>query len=71
MTWTIAVPFRSRDEPLSAVGDAARRAFSTDEDRAVARQLVLGAAADGVATVGGLLDKLEKLGPAQRRSLLD
>lgn len=69
--WRIQIPFRDRSDPLIDVVDASRE-LSTDEDRAVVRQLVLGEITGGsAATVGELLDKLEKAAPAERRQLLD
>jgi hypothetical protein len=69
--WQIQLPYRDRSAPLTDVADAAR-ALSTDEERDTVRQLVLGEIVDGsAATVGELLDKLEKASPEQRRKMLD
>jgi hypothetical protein len=55
-----------------AAGQAdAARALSTDEERAVVRELVLDEIVGGSATTAGeLLDKLEKATPEQRRPRL-
>ena len=69
--WQLCIPYRSRSDPLTDVADAARE-LPTDEERAVVRQLVLDEIVGGsAATVGELLDKLEKAGPAGRRKMLD
>jgi hypothetical protein len=71
VNWHLQIPYRDRSAPLTDVADAAR-ALSTHEERSVVRQLVLGEIVDGSATtVGQLLDKLEKAGPAGRRKVLD
>jgi hypothetical protein len=68
--WQIRVPYHSRSAPLTSVADSARE-FPRDE-RAVVRQLILDEIVGGsAATVGELLDKLEKAGPAGRRKMLD
>jgi len=55
VNWRIQVPFRSRDDSLSDVAEAARALPA--EDCAVVRQLVLGEIAGGPAkTAGELLD---------------
>ena len=66
----IRIPFRDRNDHLSTVADSART-LSTDEDRAVARQLVLDGSASGLTTVGQLLDRLEAASPTERRTMLD
>lgn len=69
--WAIQIPFRSRSDSLADVAEAAR-ALPAGEERDIARQLALGALIDGTAaSASGLLDHIEKLGPAQRRLLLD
>jgi hypothetical protein len=69
--WQIQLPYRSRSAPLTDVADAAR-ALSTDEERTVVRQLVLGEIVGGsAATAGELIDKLEKATPSERRKMLD
>jgi hypothetical protein len=70
MTWSISIPFRSRSDSLPAVADAAR-ALPEGDDRAVARQIVLGGMRSGVATAGDLLDELDAMSPTERRALLD
>ncbi len=65
----IRIPYRSRDDTLPAVADAARAL--TGDDRTVVRQIVLDAAASGLATAGDLLDRLQAGSPAERRALLD
>jgi hypothetical protein len=71
VTWELKIPFRSRSDSLGAVFEAAR-VLPADEDRAVARQLVLGEIAGGSATTAGeLIDQLEKASPEQRRKMLD
>jgi hypothetical protein len=69
MTWTIQIPHRSRDESLTAVGGHVR--VLPGDDREVARQVVLGAYADGLATAGDLLDRLRTMTAAERRATLD
>ena len=66
----IRVPFRSRDDSLADVADAAR-ALPAGEDRAVVRGLVLQAAESGMATAGDMLDALTGMSPEARRRLLD
>jgi hypothetical protein len=70
MSWPIHIPYRDRSAPLTDVVDAAR-GLSTD-DAAIARQIVLGEITRGsAATIGELLDKLEKATPQERRKVLD
>lgn len=70
MTWEIRLPYRHRDDSLSAVAEAAHE-LPTDESRVV-RQIVLGEIVGGSAkSVGEFLDKLEAMAPAERRELLD
>ncbi len=71
MSWQIFVPFRRRDESLTAVAGHVRELPGQDEDRAAARQLVLAARLDGLATAGQLIDHLEALTPTERREMLD
>jgi hypothetical protein len=66
----IRVPFRSTDDSLADVADAAR-ALPAGEDRAVVRGLVLEAAESGMATAGDMLDALGRMTPEARRRLLD
>jgi hypothetical protein len=66
----IRIPYVDRNDHLSTVADAART-LSTDEDRAIARQLVLDGSASGLTTVGELLDVLEHASPSQRRRMLN
>jgi hypothetical protein len=69
--WRIQIPYRSRSDPLTSVADAASE-LPTDEERAIARQLVLDEIVGGSATTAGeLLDKIEKASPEQRRKMLD
>jgi hypothetical protein len=70
MSHAIHLPYVDRNDHLSTVADVAR-ALSTDEDRAIARQLVLDGSASGLTTVGALLDHVAALDPAGRRDLLD
>jgi hypothetical protein len=71
MSWTLQIPYRSREDPLVTVVDAARE-LPTDEERAVVRQLVLGEIVGGSATTAGdLLDKIEKASLPARRKMLD
>jgi hypothetical protein len=65
----IKVPFRSRDDSLADVADAARALPA--EDRAVVRGLVLDAAQSGMSTAGQVLDALEGMTPDARRRLRD
>lgn len=69
MTWQLRIPYRDRSEPIAAVGDLARNL--TGEDRAVARQLALDAAMNGMRTVGDLLDGMERASATERRQMLD
>jgi hypothetical protein len=66
----IRVPYRSRDDSLADVADAAR-ALPAGEDRAVVRGLVLEAAESGMSTAGQVLDALEGMTVDARRRLLD
>jgi hypothetical protein len=66
----IRLPFRSRSDPLSSVGELARHIESPDESATV-RELVTDAAGAGLTTVGQLLDHIEALGPRERRTMLD
>ena len=71
VSWQILVPFRSRSDSLIDTVEAARE-LPAGEDRAVARQLVIGALIDGsAASAGELIDRLEKASPAERRKVLD
>jgi hypothetical protein len=67
---TIRVPYRSGDDTLADVADAAR-ALPAGEDRAVVRGLVLQAAESGMAMAGDMLDALGRMSPEARRRLLD
>lgn len=68
--WTISVPYQHRDEPLTVTAGFARH-LPADDDREVARQIVLGAMVRGVRTAGELLDALSAMEPHGRRALLD
>ena len=68
--WQISIPYRSRSDDLLDIADAAR-SLPTDEARTTVRQLVLGAATDGVRSAGELIDFVDRLTPAERRALLD
>ena len=72
MTWKLRIPHRGRDEPLDprAVSEL-QLALDDPEERAVARKLMLDAMFAGTETVGGLLDSLAALTPAERRQKLD
>jgi hypothetical protein len=70
VSWAISIPYRTRDDSLSDVFEAAR-VLPTDEAR-VTRQLVLDEIAGGSTTTAGeLIDQLEKATPAARRAMLD
>ncbi len=49
MSWQIQLPYRSRSDSLVDVAEAARELPSGD-DRAIARQIALGALVDGLGT---------------------
>jgi hypothetical protein len=69
--WSLQIPYRSRDDSLADVADAARE-LPQGESRDVARQVALGALVDGTAaSAGELLDQIERATPEQRRELLD
>src|SRR5262245_15048798 len=70
MTWTLDIPYRSRDDELIDV-DVAGRALPDPEARLVLRELVLAAAIAGDRTAGDLIDRLERSAPGDRRRLLD
>ena len=70
MSWTIDIPYRSRDDKLVDVAFAGR-ALPDPESRAVLRELVLEAAIAGDKTAGDLFDRLGRTEPADRRRLLD
>jgi hypothetical protein len=70
MSWTLRIPFRSRDESLVDVASYARTLGQ--DDARVVRQIVLQAYTDRVAkSAGELLDHLDGLDPHQRRAMLD
>jgi hypothetical protein len=71
MSHELRIPYVDRNDHLSTVADLARSTLSTDEDRQVCRQLVLDGVANGVTTVGQLLDRVAALEPSGRRALLD
>ena len=68
--WQIQIPFRERSDSLTAVGELAGK-LETDEDSAVARQLVISGVMAGLSTAGELIDRVDALDPAGRRKLLD
>lgn len=70
MNWEIKLPYRRRDDSLSDCGALANQ-LETDEDRAVAQQLVLSGLMAGLSTAGELADRVEKLDKGDRRRLLD
>jgi hypothetical protein len=70
VSWTIDVPYRTRDDGLVDVAFAGR-ALPDPESRAVLRELVLEATVAGDRTAGDLFDRLAKITPAERRHLLD
>jgi hypothetical protein len=71
MTWTIQLPYRTKDAPVVEIAECAR-GLEDRSDRAVVRQLALLLAIDhNCATVGDALDLLDKSAPAERRGLLD
>ena len=67
--WEIRVPHRGRDESLIDTASNARHLPEGERD--VAREIVFSAMFDGLSTAGQLLDRLDRLEPAQRRQLLD
>jgi hypothetical protein len=70
VSWQIQIPFRSREDPLVDLADAAR-VLGQDDER-IARQIVLSAITDGTAaTAGELIDQLEKASRERRRKMLD
>jgi hypothetical protein len=71
MSEPLRFPVRSREDPLSALGDLAREALIDPTEREVVREVGLRLAADGAETVGDALDALEQAGPAGRRRLVD
>jgi len=68
--WQIQIPFRERSDSLTAVGELAGK-LETDEDCAVARQLVISGLMAGLSTAGQLIDRVEALDKTGRRELLD
>jgi hypothetical protein len=66
----IRIPYRSRDDSLADVADAAR-ALPAGAQRAVVRGLVLEAAESGMSTAGDMLEALGRMTPDARRRLLD
>ena len=70
MTWEIQIPYRDRSDLLSTVGELANR-LEADEDAAVARQMVISGVMAGLSTAGELVDRVERLGTADRRLLLN
>jgi hypothetical protein len=71
MTEQLRFPVRSREDPLSALGDLAREALIDPTEREIVREVALHLAADGAETVGDAVDALEAAGPAGRRELVD
>jgi hypothetical protein len=70
MSWQIQIPFRHPEQPLAAVGELANH-LESDEDCAVARQLVISGVMAGMSTAGELIERVEALDNAERRRLLD
>jgi hypothetical protein len=66
----LRVPYRSRDDSLADVADAAE-ALPAGAQRAVVRGLVLEAAESGMTTAGQVLDALGGMTVDARRRLLD
>ena len=71
MTEPLRFPFMSREDPLEQVGDLTREALTDPTERSIVREVALHLAADGAETVGDAVDRLEELGPAGRRRLVD
>ena len=69
--WSINIPFRDRDDIVLEVVRAARDADLPADEVQVVDVLARDALERGVATVGGLLDELEDLGPQRARARLD
>jgi hypothetical protein len=67
---TISIPFQSRDESLALTASHARH-LATDDDRAVARQVVFAGMQRGLRSAGELLDELAEASPGERRAMLD
>jgi len=67
--WTIKLPHRHRDEPLSVTAGHCRRLPA--EDRETARAIVIDAATGGLRTAGQLIDRLQGMDAHERRALLD
>lgn len=57
MSWQLHVPHRRRSDTLAGVAEAAR-ALPAGEERAIARQLALGALIDGTAASAGGREQL-------------
>jgi hypothetical protein len=55
--WSNQIPYRDRSDPLSAVGELANT-LGSDEDCAVARQLVIHGVMAGLSTAGELIDRV-------------
>ncbi len=70
MSWRIDIPYRDRDDPISNLGFDARH-LDDEQEVAVVRQLAMDAILAGHATVGDLIDDLERLTPTERRTVLD
>jgi hypothetical protein len=68
--WSINLPVRDRHAPITDIGGDAR-ALDDPAERAMVRQLVLGAMLEGDTTSGDLLDRLEAADPTARRKLFD
>ena len=69
MNWEINIPYRSRDDPVSEIGFAARDL--PEDERPVVQRLALDAITSGTETVGDFLDELEGLSEPERRQRLD
>ena len=69
MSWEIRVPHRGRGESL--IDTASNCRHLPEGERGPAREIVFAAMLDGLSTAGQLLDRLDRLEPAQRRQLLD
>jgi hypothetical protein len=63
-------PFRDRSDSLSALGDLAGETLSGTE-REVTIEVGLRLAQDGCHAIGDAVDRLEELGPAGRRRIVD
>lgn len=72
MSWQLHVPHTALDQTPAEALVANADAKLEGEERTVAAQLLLDASIDSeIATIGDLVDRIERLDPAGRRRLLD